>query len=190
MGGVDDAARGADAGDVFVDALAVVGEGGGAGVAKEGRGGAGAVWREGEDLREARDEVGVLVPARRLVDADGAAVGGADFGEASEGVGHVVGAERAIVEGGLVGVVDAREDEVGREARDESGVGGGVVGVDALTEEAFAKVVNGVVGAAEKVVGGVGCGGEDAEGFGMMRGRVGGGEWRGGAEVEARGIRD
>ncbi len=191
VGGVDDAAGVALAGDVFVDALAVVGERGGARVAEERRGGAGAVGGEGEDLREARDEVGVAIPARGLVDADGAAVGGADFGEAGEGVGHVVGAEDAIVEGGLVGVVDAREDEVGRggEARDEGGVGGGVVGVDALTEEAFAEVVDGVIGAAEEVEGGVvGRGSEDAEGFRMRCGRVGRGERRGGAEVEARGI--
>ncbi len=143
-------------------------------------------------MRQARDKICIGVPARRLMNANGATMGGTDFGETREGVRHVVGAKDAIVEDGLVSVVDARQDEVGRggKARDESGVGDGVVGVNAPTEEAFAKVVNSIIGAAEEVERVVGNGREDAKGFRMVRGRVGCSEGRGGAKVEARGICD
>ncbi len=141
-------------------------------------------------MREARDEIRVAIPTRRLVDVDGTAMGGADFGEAREVMLHVVGTESAIVEDGLIGVIDAREDEVACEVRDEGGVGVGVIGVNALAEEAFAEVVDGVISAAEEVKRVVSCGCEDAEGFGMRCGCMGCGEGRGSAEVEARGVCD
>ena len=175
---------------MFIDALAVIGKGRGIRVAKERRGGASAVWGESENLWQARDEVGVAIPARRLMDMNGATMRRANFGEASEGVRHVVRAERAIVESGLVGVVDARQNKFACEMRNESGVRVGGIGIDALTEEAFAKVVDGVIGAAKKVERVVGRRCENAKGFRMRRRRMGRSERRCGTKIKAWRIRD